>query len=804
METPGHFFPAAKRNSISEATLTLLEFRKLLAVISGFANSDVSGTAVLDIRPLGRRTDIEERLGLVHEVMRMIQEGDALRISRFSDIHPLIIKSRPEGAVLDSQELSTFIPVLNIMSEISRQISEREGLPFLREFTEYLTGFPDLLKILGRSVDSEGNILDSASSLLSGLRAQVRRQESRIRKRLDEIVRDERVAVFLQDDFITNRSGRWVIPVRMDSKGQVPGVVHDVSKSGETAFVEPLTIISLSNELENLIAEQKAEEIRILRNLSSEIRGVADEMESRFATLIHLDVLNCIARFADQLQMQIPRINDSGMISLVNGRHPLLLLAFRKGEGLRQVVPLDAQLGGDKTVMVITGSNAGGKTVSIKTIGLLLLMALCGMPVPADSSSSFPDIRTLLVDIGDEQSIENSLSTFSAHVSNISEILKRADDKAVVLIDELGTGTDPNEGAALACAVLKELKDSGALTFATTHLTDIKGFVHRTEGMLNASMEFDQKTFTPLYRLRIGEPGQSHALEVARKYGLPDSIIDSAKGMLGGVKVEFDNLVADLNEKRARYEQMLRELERQRVEADEKSRRAEKALSEAEMRRKELLEGAYREASGIVSDIKRQVYSLLEEARKKDKAAQREAIKQAEAMQEQVTGKLREFDAAAAPSLDEIKEGDSVFVMTLGYDAVIAGISRKQGRVKVRAGGREIEVPASDIRGKRGKPLDEKKTAAYTGAYSGGHDATVPTKINLVGLRVDEALSRLEPFLNHASLAGLREVVIVHGIGAGILLKAVQEHLEGHPLVEKFRSGELKEGGKGVTVVTMA
>ena len=596
---------------ISQNTLDLLEFRKLLTLISGFANSSASGTSVMEIHPLSDRAAIEERQNQIAEIRRMSHEGSPLRLSDFADIAYLFIKIRPQGAVLEAIELSQFIAVLTIAYDISSQLKERDDLPFLQALTDNLTGFPDILKILGKSIDSEGNILDTASLLLADLRQQTRKLESKIRKRFEELIRDENIAVFLQDNFITTRSGRWVIPVRMDSKGQVPGVVHDISKSGETAFIEPLSIIHLVNELENLIAEQKSEEIRILRNICSLIRTDIDDMHAEFDTIVYLDVLNCIAKFADTQQMETPQINDSGMIRMVKARHPLLQLSLQKSDRVRQVVPLDVQLGGDNTVMVITGANAGGKTISIKTIGLLLLMALSGMPVPADSSSGFPLVRNLLADIGDEQSIEDNLSTFSAHISNISTILKKTDAHTVVLIDELGTGTDPEEGAVLACAILKKIKESDALVFATTHLSDIKGFVHRTEGMVNASMDFDQRTFTPLYRLRLGEPGQSHALEIARRYGLPDSLINEAKGMLGSMKIEMDNMIADLNEKRLHYDNLLIELEKKESAMEERNAHLQQMLSDVEVRQKKVLAKAYREASDIISDTKKQMAPFL-------------------------------------------------------------------------------------------------------------------------------------------------------------------------------------------------
>jgi len=690
--------------------------------------------------------------------------------------------------------------VLHIASTISLQIKERFDLPFLRELTNHLTGHPDILSMINKSIDSEGNILDTASPILSELRSRIRRLEVRIIKKLEEIVRDNRLSIFLQDDFVTKRSGRWVIPVRMDSKGQVPGVVHDVSRSGETAFIEPLSIINLANELENLIAEQKAEEIRILKNISSKIRSVIDEIDAEFHTIIYLDMLNCITQFADMLKMETPQINDSNDIFLVRAIHPLLFLSFQKMGHTQQVVPLDIQLGGDNTVMVITGANAGGKTIAMKTIGLLLIMALSGMPVPADSLSSLPLIHNLLIDIGDEQSIETNLSTFSAHVSHISEILQKADSKTLVLIDELGTGTDPDEGAALACAVLKELRKSNALIFATTHLTAIKGFVHQTEGMMNASMEFDQNTLTPLYSLKVGEPGQSYALEIARRYGLPDNIIASAKGMLGSLKVEFDNLIADLNEKRKQYEHSLHELQGQRLEVERKNKLLEKMLSETETRQKEILAKAYKDASDILSDTKKHMYTLLDELRKKSKEKIHENIKQVGRMQQYVSEKLMEYDNdTAAPSIDSIKEGDIVFVKSLGFDMSVIEVMQKRNRLKVTAGNREIEVPLSDISFKRDKSVAVNVTPLQVAQG----DETVSSKINLVGLRVDEALSRLEPFLNHASLAGLTEITIIHGIGKGLLSRAVREHLSGHPLVKHFRNGTPEEGGNGVTIVIL-
>lgn len=786
---------------ITSDTHSLLEFDKLLNLISFSANSDISRKEILNIRPLKSRAEIEKRFGLISEIMRISQSGDSIRFEAFEDLEPFLMKLRPKDALLEPRELSAFIPVMRIASEISSQIREREDSPLLNEITGHMTGFPHIRKTLERSFDSEGNMRDEASPELADIRKRLRNQRARIQKRLADMMRGEDLSVFLQSDFVTERSGRWVIPVRMDSKGQVPGVVHDVSRTGETAFIEPLGIINLSNEFENLVADEKAEEIRILRQICSKIRDDADGIRDEFLRIVRLDILNSVAGFSGMLKMEIPQLNDERTINLSGARHPLLMHEFLKNNGYEKVVPLDVRLGRDNSVMVITGSNAGGKTVAIKTIGLLIVMALSGMPLPANSASSLPFIGSILIDIGDEQSIENNLSTFSAHVSNIAEILKTAGPDALVLMDELGTGTDPDEGAALSCIILEELKKSGALVFATTHLAAIKGFVHRTESMVNAAMEFDLRTLSPLYRLRVGEPGQSHALEIAERYGLPESMIASARKMLGGVRVGLDDLIAELNEKRLYYENEIEVVSRLKQEAAEKESRLSVMLAEADRKYKEVTAKAYKDALEIVYETRRQMHALIEELKRKERPERKEVLKKVQekvdALSEKASG--HQSDSGDYAALPDIKEGDVVFVRPLGYDASVVKVMLNQNRLRVRAGSVEIEVPAADISPKRGLTFSvEKRDIKDDGA-----DDSVQSGLNLVGLRVDEAMSRLEPFLNHASLAGLSELKIIHGIGSGILSNAVREHLKDHPLIKKFRGGIPSEGGSGVTIVSL-
>ncbi len=786
---------------ITENALELLEFPKLLRVLAEQAHCPATRQAVLDIRPFESLPPIVQRQRLVEELRNMKAEGNPLGIYSFTDLKSFLDRARPEGAVLESFELSAFNPLLRMSRDIPKQVREAEYFPELEILTRELRDFPELLTFMERALDPEGNILDQASPWLMELRREIRQLEAQIRRKLEEIIREPRVAAFLQDDFVTQRSGRWVIPVRMDSKTQVPGVVHDVSRTGETAFVEPLNIISLANQMENLMAEQKAEEIRILRELSTMIRQRADDLEADQEILVHLDLLSCLADLADRLHMEPPEVHEGGTIRLVKARHPLLALSFeRKGPG-KEVVPLHLDLGDQDTVMVITGVNAGGKTIALKTTGLLLLMALSGLPVPADSASRFPLLHDLLADIGDEQSIESSLSTFSAHISRITGILNRADEKTLVLMDELGTSTDPVEGAAIACAVLKNLQDKRALVLATTHLTEIKGFVHRTEGMVNASMEFDQETLSPLYRLRMGEPGQSHAIEIARQYGLPESILETALKLLSGREEGFEQLVADLNRKRREYEIGLEDLTKQQELVAEENRKIKRLLTETEDRQKEILAKAYQKAAEILGQTKGKMNLWLEEIKKKDKADRRQALQKLREEEQSITQKLREAKGLRedSPAIESLHEGDHVFIRSLGCEALVLAVLLKQNRLRVRAEGREIEVHITDIGFREGSPDIAKK--AIPGVLVSREAA--PSRINLIGQRVDDALPLIEPFLNHASLAGLPEVFIVHGVGTGILARAVREYLTGHPLVKGFRKGDRPEGGEGVTIIRL-
>jgi DNA mismatch repair protein MutS2 len=819
---------------ITRETLKRLEFDKILAEVATRVHSDVTRQRLQASMPLGELEAIRLVSGRVAEIRTLAGLGIALRLAPFEDIRPMLETLRPSGAFLAPQELLLFLPVLRVFNDIPRQLGPRGDIPLLMSMEPPLKPFSDILEPLAASIDGDGSIMDSASAQLREIRRAKRSLSARIRKKIEEIVRDSNIEIFLQDDFITQRSGRWVIPVRMDSKGMVKGVVHDVSSSGETAFMEPLEIIPFVNELENLNGEEKAEEIRILRQLSAWIREDAAAIGGCFETLLTLDMLNAMARFADYYGLEAARMNGSGELRLAGARHPLLLMLERQGI-LSRVEPLDLQLGhirpthkveadqgseeilpltrpaatlsqgerGDSaSVMVITGPNAGGKTIALKTAGVLTLMALCGLPVPADGArSSFPLLDTLLVDIGDEQSIEESLSTFSAHVARIAAILHQAGPRTLVLLDELGAGTEPQQGAAIACGVLRDLQQRGASVIATTHLSEIIGFVHRSPGMINAGMEYDAETYTPLYRLISGEPGHSHAIEIARRFGMPEQVITFAREMLGTAGAEFTSLLAELHRKREELGESRRELELQQEQLRMTQRELDARAAAMEQARREVREKAWGEARELISASRRRMNELLDEYKREKRS---EIIDRLRRSEEEITAQLKPSAGGedAGPPLRDVKSGDRVYARSLGHDGVVVQVAAKQGKARIRAGSIELDVALSDLFAPL-KTSGDKSPKPARGAWKVEAAEDGERELKLIGLRVDEALDLLEPFLNHASLGGMREVRVIHGLGTGRLRDAVREYLARHPLVEGFRGGEPHEGRDGATVVAL-
>ncbi len=788
---------------ISSETVARLEFDKIRAEISRHAHSPCSVARIDTIGPLDDPGQIGTISGRIAEIRTLERSGIGLALGSFEDIRPSLEQLRPQGAILPPLDLLLFIPVLRLYAALGRQCGYREDIPLLNSIVPRLRGFPDILEPLAASIDVDGSIMDSASVLLKDIRRAKRGLAGRIRKKIEEIVRGSGIEKFLQDDFITQRSGRWVIPVRMDSKGMVKGVVHDVSSSGETAFMEPLEIIPFVNELENLAAEEKAEEIRILRQLSGWLREDGEQIAACFETLLELDLLNSMARFAIDFDLEPARINERGELVLVDARHPLLLMLQRRGV-LRSVEPLCLSLGAPHSdapsVMVITGPNAGGKTIALKTAGMLTLMALSGLPVPAGPRSTFPLVGSLLVDIGDEQSIEQSHSTFSAHAARIAAIIGESGPRTLVLLDELGAGTEPLQGAAIACGVLHELQLKGSMVLATTHLSDIIGFVHGTPGMINAGMAFDDANFTPLYRLIVGEPGQSHGVEIARRFGMPERVITFARQMLGNAGSEFASLLTELRQRRGEYEQLRGALEERERQLEQRSAELEGRADEVHRIRKEAAEKGWHEARELISAVRRRTNGLLDELKRENRGEIIEKLRRSEV---ELTEKLKPHSARSAEvPLKEARVGGTVHIRSLGCDGVVLSVDERNGKIRVRAGRMELDVPLTELF----KPLatlDKEKQKGGGNGWKMDIVESEQSELKLIGMRVEAALIELEPFVNHAAAAGQRQLRIVHGVGSGRLRDAVREELGRHPLVESLRPGEAHEGRDGATIVML-
>jgi len=770
----------------AEEALRLIEYQRILEEISIYAKSPASKDLILSVRPLREIKDIDRRFNEITEMRRLISETE-LPVYEYSNISELLQRLRPEGSFLEPQNLYVLLRVLENIQRLKDLLDKRKDLPLLRDIIDRADDFDDLIEKISLSVSEEGEILDSASLELKDIRNRKRSIENRIRKRLDEIIRSKDLSSFLQDEYVTLRSGRWVIPLKADFKGKIPGIIHDVSRTGETLYVEPLEIIGLANEHENILAEEKTEEIRILKEIGSILRSRLSSIEESYKILLHIDMLQSIARFSERFGLEFPDITEDNEIVLREARHPVLLILKDKGL-IEDVVPLDLELRGSRRIMVITGPNAGGKTIALKTVGLLSCLALSGIPIPASSNSKIPLFKNILVDIGDEQSIEESLSSFSGHVKNVTEIFERARSSTLILLDELGRATDPEEGTALGCAILEELFRKGATVIATTHLIGIAFYVHTKDGMVSASMDFDYKEMKPLYKLKAGEIGLSHGLKIAERYGMPRDILERARQYLEPQRLELEGLLQELRDKKEFLDRELKRLSSIEEYLKEKEEGIKSKEEEIENKKEHILRKAYEEAKGLIDETKRLINQLLEEAKRKPK----EALKALRKKEEEIEVHLKKSSQESSAFEPEI--GSTVYVKSLGYDGTVTRVEKESKKVRIRAGVFEIEIPFSEIGPPRGISISQ----LYKDSLP---EESVPDSINLIGLRVDEAISKLESYLNHAVLAGKQEIKIIHGIGKGRLKAAIRDYLNEHPIVERFSSGLPEEGGEGVTVV---
>jgi len=805
-------------------TLHVLEYPKILERLVGFCDFSASMELARLLEPTDSYDLASARLAETSEARTLFSTNDNIGVGGAHDIRPAVSLAA-RGGVLDPQQLldikSTLISSRELKKSLERRIDES---PRLAQIAAGLPESHGMVDAISRVLSDRGEVLDSASPKLGTLRREIKIAHDRLMSRLQRYLTES--ANKLQEPIITQRDGRYVIPLRAEFKGQIKAVVHDQSSSGATLFVEPLPIVELNNSMRELQLQERDEERRILYELSAQIAEHREELVYGMENLAVLDLIFAKAKYAEELKASEPLLgqrskvksqkSDTGdvqhltfdmpHIKLLNARHPLL--------DSNTVVPIDVDPVPGTRAIVITGPNTGGKTVSLKTVGLFALMAQSGLHIPAQSGSEIPFFHAVYADIGDEQSIEQSLSTFSGHITNIIRIIKHIDGRSLVIFDELGAGTDPQEGAALARAILKFLLESGCTTLVATHYPELKTFAHSTEGVVNASLEFDIKTLRPTYHLTIGLPGRSNALLIAQRLGLPQTIIDSAKAEINPEDLRADKLLDDIRKERNRTSRERQKLEKARDRFEAQTREVEKRLEKIEDERRDILAKARAEGELEVAVLKRNIDSLKSQLKKAKQPldAIRSIEEKIEKIEEKVEAPVERRMTAGNKSSSIVNRplslGERVTVSTLNAEGVLTALGESDAEVQV--GSLRIRARLVDLQ-RKGQPEEspEQKEEKQQVSEGSPRAALSNTKspgleLNLRGKLVEEGLDDLERYLERAFSAGLLFVRIVHGKGTGRMREAVRNALKASPYVSSYEEPKENEGGAGVTVAKIA
>ncbi|MGB9887273.1 MAG: endonuclease MutS2 [Moorellales bacterium] len=786
---------------ISVKTLDLLEFPKIRQMLAGHCDTPVGRELALRLMPATEASGVSDSLEETAEADEILRRYGSPSLGGVHDLRPLLERVRV-GAVLGGEELWRVWATLAAIRGLERFTERLRGqFPRWQAQARILHSFPELEARLASSLSPEGEVLDGASARLAQIRREKRVLEGKIREKLENLLRDPGTQKILQDLVITQRHDRYVLPVKQEYRHRFPGIVHGQSASGATLFIEPLAVVELNNRLRVMEDREQEEVAAILARLSEAVGRVAPELEQSLSALGRLDLFLAKARLARQQNAVRPRLNAEGVIRLVGARHPLL--------PADRVVPIDIDLGEDYDVLVVTGPNTGGKTVSLKTVGLLQLMAQAGLFLPVAPGSEVAVFAGIHADIGDEQSIEQSLSTFSSHMGNIVNILRHLELPALVLLDEIGAGTDPAEGAALAQAILEHLRERGAKVMVTTHLGELKLYAHQTPRVANAAVEFDSARLVPTYRLRVGLPGRSNALEIAEKLGMPASILRQARGLLGRERQEWEHILAELERARREYERLRDEAARRAQELLEAQRELERERSQFEEKRQAVLTQARREAQALVRRTEAEVKAVWREFRSRlDEEGRRAADRALQAAKHSlpVLAPPEEVEPSfTGRPLTRVELGQWVWVPRLKQKGQVTGLGG-EGEATVMVGSLRLQLPVSELevvteaQGDSAAGRKAKKGSVSVVAAT----REVPPSIMVRGLTTDEALAQVDKYLDEAILAGLSSVTVIHGKGEGILRAAIHRFLADHPHVKSFRLGGPGEGGLGVTVVNLA
>lgn len=781
----------------------LLELNHVLEQLASKASLDATKEAALSLRPFTEIYDISKELEKTDEAFVLSAKYASPSFGNAPSPNGILTRAEV-GAVLTMSELlslSNTLRVIRTVKEWRENISDH-SVVFLNELFGLLSPNKFLEDLINTSIKNEDEMYDNASSELSDIRKKIRRESIKIKDKLDSIVKNHSKAKYLQEAIVTQRDGRYVVPVKAEYKNEIQGILHDTSSSGSTLFIEPMSVVESNNEIRMLQVKEKEEIERILAMLSQRASEFADNIKSSYVGLIELDLVFAKASLAYQLRGIKPKINSDGRIILNNARHPLI--------DKNKVVPISLTLGTDFDTLVITGPNTGGKTVTLKTVGLLTLMTMCGLLIPAESNSEIAIFDRILADIGDKQSIEQSLSTFSSHMVNIINIIEESKYKSLILLDELGGGTDPVEGAALAKAILITLAENGAKTIATTHYPELKSYAIDGYRVENASCEFDIKSLKPTYRLLIGVPGKSNAFKISSKLGISQDIVDLANTFVNDEDRQIDNITASLEAARQEAENERRKSSKALEEAEKAKSKAEKLLKDAENSYAKALEKAKNDASYIIDNARyksNQLISSLEEMKKQfnadnasklygsAKALTKEALESVEKESDPVIGKKDENYTLPR----NLVIGDTVTVYDLGKTGTVEQLSND--RVYVAMGNIKTWTKISNIRlsETKSKEITPSKQRRVTGVKSRA-ERDAKYEFDMRGMTVDEGIMELDRYIDGAVLAGIPSVTIIHGKGTGALRKAVHSFLKSNKNIVTFRLGVFGEGESGVTI----
>lgn len=779
--------------------LRVLELKKVMERLKKHASCSLGINKIETLVPLTELEEVNAAQEATDEGVKVLRLKGQVPFGGIFDIRSNVKRSKI-GSLLNEEDLmdiaSTIYGGRRFKRFIEGLVEDGIELRVLKSAAEQIIPLQEVEHSIKNCIDDHGNMMDSASAELRTIRQQLRTFETRVREKLESIVRSSSYQKMLSDSIITIRNDRFVIPVKQEYRGNFGGMVHDQSASGATLFIEPQSVVTINNQVKEAKAKEAREIEKILRELTAQVAENADDILLNVDVLAEVDFILAKARFAQELKCTRPIMNDKGYIVLNSGRHPLL--------DQETVVPTSVKLGGDYQSLVITGPNTGGKTVTLKTVGLLTLMAQCGLQIPAQEESEMAVFKTIFADIGDEQSIEQSLSTFSSHMVNIVDILNKLDFESLVLFDELGAGTDPQEGAALAISILDFVLARGARVVATTHYSELKAYAYNREGVMNASVEFDVQTLRPTYSLLVGVPGRSNAFEISKRLGLRQDIIDSAKVQISEDENKIDNMIRSLEDNRKQAEKEMQEAERKRKEAEAIKADLEQELENYRNEKEKLYQKAREEAERAVEKARETAEEIISEIRELQKSGgqikEHKLIEAKKRLEEAVPkSKAKTKKPKAASTKKEYVPGDEVRVLSVGQKGhIVEKVSNNEYQVQI--GILKMNVSERDLEWiKESKPKTE--TRAFV-KVSGSNDSTRP-ELDLRGKRYEDAMLEVDRYLDEAMLAGFNQVYIIHGKGTGALRKGVQELLKSHRNVKSTRMGAAGEGGSGVTVAVL-